>query len=140
MDGVNGFVNGVPTVMAQSWGRRLGIIKMQLVYQGAKWVVVPARSGDGVRRDETVSLRWLGVASELGNAQAMFLLSDAYRFGSGVERDQARGLRLLEQAAEHEYPPALQDLALAVQGQDAQRASHLLKEASEHRRNNWNRY
>ena len=41
VDGVNGFVNSVPTVMAQSWGRRLGIIKLQLVYQGAKWVVLP---------------------------------------------------------------------------------------------------
>lgn len=39
IDAVNGFVNGVPTVMAQSWGRRLGIIKMTLVYQGGKWVV-----------------------------------------------------------------------------------------------------
>ena len=39
VDGVNGFVNGVPTVMAQSWGRRLGIVKMSLVYTGGKWVV-----------------------------------------------------------------------------------------------------
>ena len=44
VDGANGFVNGVPTVMAQSWGRRLGIIKLQLVYQGAKWVVVPGKT------------------------------------------------------------------------------------------------
>jgi 2',3'-cyclic-nucleotide 2'-phosphodiesterase/3'-nucleotidase len=40
VDGVNGFVNGVPTVMAQSWGRRLGIIKMQLVFKGNKWVTM----------------------------------------------------------------------------------------------------
>ena len=39
IDAVNGFVNGVPTVMAQSWGRRLGIIKLTMVYQGGKWVV-----------------------------------------------------------------------------------------------------
>jgi len=39
VDAVNGFVNGVPTVMAQSWGRRLGIIQMTLIYQGGKWVV-----------------------------------------------------------------------------------------------------
>lgn len=39
VDSVNGFVNGVPTVMAQSWGRRLGIIQMTLQYQGGKWVV-----------------------------------------------------------------------------------------------------
>jgi len=39
IDAVNGFVNGVPTVMAQSWGRRLGIIKLTLAYTGGKWVV-----------------------------------------------------------------------------------------------------
>ena len=39
VDTKNGFVNGVPAVMAQSWGRRLGIIKMTLQYQGGKWVV-----------------------------------------------------------------------------------------------------
>ncbi len=39
VDGVKGLVNGVPTVMAQSWGRRLGIIKLTLAYQGGKWVV-----------------------------------------------------------------------------------------------------
>ncbi|HAT33705.1 MAG TPA: bifunctional 2',3'-cyclic-nucleotide 2'-phosphodiesterase/3'-nucleotidase [Janthinobacterium sp.] len=44
VDAINGFVNGVPTVMAQSWGRRLGIIKMTLAYQGGKWVVQPAKT------------------------------------------------------------------------------------------------
>jgi 2',3'-cyclic-nucleotide 2'-phosphodiesterase/3'-nucleotidase len=44
VDAVNGFVNGVPTVMAQSWGRRLGIIRMTLAYQGGKWVVQPDKT------------------------------------------------------------------------------------------------
>jgi len=44
IDPVNGFVNGVPTVMAQSWGRRLGIIKMTLAYQGGRWVVQQAKT------------------------------------------------------------------------------------------------
>jgi 2',3'-cyclic-nucleotide 2'-phosphodiesterase/3'-nucleotidase len=44
VDAVNGFVNGVPTVMAQSWGRRLGIVKMTLAYQGGKWVVQPDKT------------------------------------------------------------------------------------------------
>jgi len=39
VDTVNGFVNGVPAVMAQSWGRRLGIIQMTLTYQGNQWIV-----------------------------------------------------------------------------------------------------
>ena len=37
VDGVNGLVNGVPTVMGQSWGRRLGIITMTLAYNNGKW-------------------------------------------------------------------------------------------------------
>ena len=44
VDGINGFVNNVPTVMAQSWGRRLGIIKMTLNYTGGKWVVQPTKT------------------------------------------------------------------------------------------------
>jgi 2',3'-cyclic-nucleotide 2'-phosphodiesterase / 3'-nucleotidase len=39
VDLVKGLVNNVPTVMAQSWGRRLGIIQLNLVYQSGKWVV-----------------------------------------------------------------------------------------------------
>lgn len=44
VDSSKGLVNGVPTVMAQSWGRRLGIIKMTVVRAGGKWVVVPERT------------------------------------------------------------------------------------------------
>lgn len=44
IDAINGFVNGVPAVMAQSWGRRLGIIRMTMVYQGGKWVTQPAKT------------------------------------------------------------------------------------------------
>ncbi|MCU6435199.1 bifunctional 2',3'-cyclic-nucleotide 2'-phosphodiesterase/3'-nucleotidase [Undibacterium sp. Jales W-56] len=39
VDTIKGTVNGVPAVMAQSWGRRLGIIQMVLKYQGGKWMV-----------------------------------------------------------------------------------------------------
>ncbi len=39
VDEVNGIVNGVPTVMGQSWGRRLGIISMTLVYKQGVWSV-----------------------------------------------------------------------------------------------------
>ncbi|AMP05093.1 bifunctional 2',3'-cyclic-nucleotide 2'-phosphodiesterase/3'-nucleotidase [Collimonas pratensis] len=39
VDSKNGFVNNVPTVMAQSWGRRLGIIQLTLKYSGGKWVI-----------------------------------------------------------------------------------------------------
>ncbi|AKU25155.1 hypothetical protein ACZ75_25605 [Massilia sp. NR 4-1] len=99
-----------------------------------------ARNGEGVPRDAARSARWLEASSELGNAHAMFLLSYAYREGQGVPRDAARAQHWLEESAEHEYPPALQELAMAVADSDAERAGHLLKEAHEHRRNNWNRF
>lgn len=104
------------------------------------------KNGEGVPRDAAQAAGWLAHASKLGNAHAMFLLSNAYMEGSGVARDAVRGRALLEQAAEHEYPPAIQELAMAVQHgdayseQDGLRASHLLKEATEHRHNNWNRF
>jgi TPR repeat protein len=104
------------------------------------------KNGEGVRQDARQAAHWLDLASALGNAHAMFLLSNLYNEGSGVTQDRARARALLEEAAEHEYPPALQELALTVQLGDALsprdpvRASHLMKEASEHRRNNWNRF
>lgn len=39
VDTAKGLINGIPAVMAQSWGRRLGIIQMTLKYQSGKWVV-----------------------------------------------------------------------------------------------------
>ncbi|MFZ6849344.1 bifunctional 2',3'-cyclic-nucleotide 2'-phosphodiesterase/3'-nucleotidase [Undibacterium sp. RuRC25W] len=42
VDNIKGTINGIPAVMAQSWGRRLGIIQMTLKYQSGKWVVQPA--------------------------------------------------------------------------------------------------
>lgn len=104
------------------------------------------KNGDGVPRDDAQGAHWLTIASDLGNAHAMFLLSNAYREGRGVPPDAARARQLLEEAAEHEYPPAVQELAMTVQTGDALspkdelRAGHLLQEASEHRHNNWNKF
>lgn len=104
------------------------------------------KNGDGVARDDAAAARWLSHASELGNAHAMFLLSNIYNQGVGMVQDRARARQWLEEAAEHEYPPAIQELAMTVQLGDALtpkdelRASHLMKDATEHRRNNWNRF
>jgi len=104
------------------------------------------KNGDGVARDDRLAARWLQAASDGGNAHAMFLLSYFYSEGRGVARDPAKARTLLEEAAEHEYPPALQELAMTVQlgdahsAKDERRAGYLLKEATEHRHNNWNRF
>ena len=50
VDKVKGFVNGTPTVMANFWGKSLGVIQMSLVAKDGKWsvdkskTVVEARS------------------------------------------------------------------------------------------------
>ncbi|MCU6500429.1 sel1 repeat family protein [Rugamonas sp. A1-17] len=104
------------------------------------------KNGDGVARDDAQAAQWLKVASDLGNPHAMFLLSYIYRDGRGVAQDSVQARHLLEEAAEHEYPPAIQELAMTVQLGDAlspkdeRRAGYLLKEAAEHRHNNWNRF
>ncbi|PRC92494.1 5'-nucleotidase/2'3'-cyclic phosphodiesterase and related esterase [Solimicrobium silvestre] len=39
VDKVAGLVNGVPTVMANYWGKHLGVIQLALTYNGTHWVV-----------------------------------------------------------------------------------------------------
>jgi 2',3'-cyclic-nucleotide 2'-phosphodiesterase/3'-nucleotidase len=39
VDKVKGLVNGVPTVMANFWGKHLGVIKMNLSFDGKAWIV-----------------------------------------------------------------------------------------------------
>ena len=105
-----------------------------------------ARNGDGVARDPKLAVHWLNRAAERGDAHAMFMLSNMLRDGEAGKADPRRARVLLEQAAEHEYPAAIQELALTIQHGDAQsakdelRAEHLLKEANEHRHNNWNQF
>jgi len=104
------------------------------------------KNGTGVARNDLQAAHWLQTASAGGNPHAMFLLSYFYRDGQGVQQDAAKARALLEESAEHEYPPAIQELAMTVElgdehsPKDLHRASHLLKEATEHRHNNWNRF
>jgi 2',3'-cyclic-nucleotide 2'-phosphodiesterase/3'-nucleotidase len=44
VDKVKGTVHGVPTVMANLWGKHLGVIALQLAHDGQKWTVVKDRT------------------------------------------------------------------------------------------------
>ena len=44
VDKVKGFVNGMPTVMANFWGKTLGVIQMSLVLKDGKWGVDKAKT------------------------------------------------------------------------------------------------
>jgi 2',3'-cyclic-nucleotide 2'-phosphodiesterase/3'-nucleotidase len=39
VDKVKGLVNGVPTVMANFWGQHLGVIKLNMAWDGKAWVI-----------------------------------------------------------------------------------------------------
>jgi len=39
VDKARGLVNGVPTVMANYWGKHLGVIKLELAHDGTRWTV-----------------------------------------------------------------------------------------------------
>ena len=105
-----------------------------------------AKYGEGKEKDLALSVHWLKKSSEQGNAQAMFLLSNAYEAGEGVTADKTLAQKWLEAAAEGDYPPAIQTLALQLDGRDSrtghdpQRARLLIKEATDERLLRWNQY
>lgn len=104
-----------------------------------------AKYGEGRPASLSESVHWLQQSSAQGNAQAMFLLSNAYQSGEGIGADQKLAQHWLEAAAEGDYPPAIQTLALQLDGRDhqqhdAQRARLLIKEATDERLLRWNQY
>ncbi|MBC7404603.1 MAG: sel1 repeat family protein [Cytophaga sp.] len=102
--------------------------------------------GEGHPRDLALSVHWLKQASIGGNAQAMFLLANAYTAGEGVERDQLKAREWLERSAEGDYPVAIHEMALLLDGNpqssdhDPLLAGHLRKEARDERTLRWNKY
>ncbi|WP_026435800.1 bifunctional 2',3'-cyclic-nucleotide 2'-phosphodiesterase/3'-nucleotidase [Acidovorax sp. JHL-9] len=49
VDNKAGTINGVPAVMASSWGKALGVIQLALLWDGSKWVVNKAASKSELR-------------------------------------------------------------------------------------------
>lgn len=104
-----------------------------------------AKYGEGMPQDLKQSVAWLQQASVHGSAQAMFLLSNAYVSGDGVGQDPVLAHSWLEKSAQGDFPPALQSLALAMDGgspnaeKNPERSYHLLKEATEERRMHWDK-
>jgi TPR repeat protein len=103
-----------------------------------------ASHGFGVPKSAQRSAQWLQKASEQQNPQAMYQLSVAYQQGDGVPHDSEKADYWLEMAAELDDPIAVQALALQLEGQGGphsaahEKSRHLMKEASDHRRMNWN--
>ena len=53
VDNAAGTVNGVPAVMASSWGKALGLIRLDLVYDGKAWGVDKTRTFVEARSTQT---------------------------------------------------------------------------------------
>jgi 2',3'-cyclic-nucleotide 2'-phosphodiesterase/3'-nucleotidase len=69
VDKAKGTVNGVPTVMANYWGKHLGVIKLDLVFDGSKWAV--NSSGTKVEARSTQNADKTYVAAEPSVAAAI---------------------------------------------------------------------
>jgi len=86
--------------------------------------------------DDGTAARWLARAAQGHDPQALFLLANAAREGSGMPRDEARALALYREAAALEYPPAHQALAMAYErgelglARDAEQAREALAEVA----------
>ena len=86
---------------------------------GERLLALAFRDGIGTppRQDELVA--WLNRASQHGDAEAMYLLSEVYAEGQGVARDEQRSKWYLFEAAEHGHA-----LSAARVGNDFAAGSH----------------
>ncbi|MGD9774545.1 bifunctional 2',3'-cyclic-nucleotide 2'-phosphodiesterase/3'-nucleotidase [Diaphorobacter sp.] len=80
-DNAKGTLNGVPAVMASSWGKALGVISYSLKWDGAakKWSVDTAKTDVQVRTTQTGSNPNTYVASDSAVVQAVQELHDKTR-------------------------------------------------------------
>ncbi|MGZ8288438.1 MAG: tetratricopeptide repeat protein [Telluria sp.] len=98
------------------------------------YVGLMRRNGMGTPRDSAGAGASMRAAAHAGIPQAMFILSNLLYAGEGVRTDEREARRWLEKAAEADYPPALQQMAMALRDgshgyeRDGQRAGQLIKE------------
>ena len=70
VDKAKGTVNGVPTVMSNYWGKHLGVIKLDLVYDGAKWAVNSAGTKVEARSAQNADKTYVAVEPSIAAAVA----------------------------------------------------------------------
>jgi 2',3'-cyclic-nucleotide 2'-phosphodiesterase/3'-nucleotidase len=61
VDKANGYVNGVPSVMGNYWGKNLGVMKLALVYGKSGWSVNQAQSKMEVRSIQNADKTYVAV-------------------------------------------------------------------------------
>jgi 2',3'-cyclic-nucleotide 2'-phosphodiesterase/3'-nucleotidase len=70
VDKVKGTVNGVPAVMANYWGKSLGVIKLQLVYNGSKWTVDTSGTTVEARSTQNADKTYVAVDPSVASTMA----------------------------------------------------------------------
>ena len=65
VDKVKGLVNGVPTVMANLWGKHLGVIGLHLTYDGKAWVVDKSRTTVEARAIQNADKSFVAASPEI---------------------------------------------------------------------------
>ena len=70
VDKAKGTVNGVPTVMANYWGKHLGLIKLEMVYDGSKWSVNSANTKVEARSAQNADKTYVAVEPTIASAVA----------------------------------------------------------------------
>ncbi len=66
VDKVNGFINNVPAVMPSFWGKGLGVIKLNLTFDGQKWVVNKPNTKVEVRTIQNADKSFVAVDPQVG--------------------------------------------------------------------------
>lgn len=64
-------------------------------------------TGDGLKQNLQLSAKWLRKAVRHGSTKAIWMLSNLYKNGVGVEQDSVKAENLLSRAVNREYGPAL---------------------------------
>lgn len=66
VDNTKGLVNGVPAVMASSWGSRLGVIRLKLQYTGGAWSVMQEETRVEARSTRNEDGSYVGADPSVG--------------------------------------------------------------------------
>ena len=68
VDKSKGLVNGVPTVMSSFWGKVLGVIQLNLVFDGKKWVVDKSKTQVEARSIQNADKSYIDVDPSIAKA------------------------------------------------------------------------
>ncbi|WP_026349322.1 tetratricopeptide repeat protein [Arsukibacterium perlucidum] len=103
----------------------------------AAFVAMAYASGDGLELDHKEAARFIKLGVRHRNPMATYLMSDWYRNGFVLEQDTAQADKLLAQAVQSDYPPAMyQQALLYLQTDDETRVTEavsLLEKAAENK-------